>query len=342
MDRVSHSTTAVSSAHKTSLPNLHRRSLKTLKSTPSTSFSFTSSATHSAPSSRPLPLTKENLMLVTDETEQPANVLIRYYNGMATVSTSTSSTSTSSTSFSSSSLSKSEKFSTSHIPVRRRERRPSSMDAVMQSPRLLPFPYHNDSLFLPTAEQSHRPSTTNSPNSSLLDISIPPSQQNQFQYQYKPADGSTPAPSRRSSATDHRRPVQVPQAPRRQSSAPGSFNKARIAFTKKNRTSKRKSAPAGTTVQMAPSLDTSSNNTSDSNSSTSDPCEPESPTWISRALKFFSKRKTAPLTATLSAAQQPASKVCRFSEQPVWYSQYANNPRPTPIVLVSQSMAAAA
>ncbi|KAI9014428.1 hypothetical protein CLU79DRAFT_838473 [Phycomyces nitens] len=280
MDRASHSSSAVSSAHKTSYSNLHRRSLKALKTS--------------------LPLTKENLMLVTDETEQPVNMLVRYYTGMATASSETS--------------------SISSVPIRRRERRPSSMDAVMQSPRLLPFPYHNDSLFLPTAEQGHRPSTLSSPNSSLVDISIS---------NYQPPNGSTPAPSRRSSATDYRRPAQVPQAPRRQSSAPGSFNKARIAFTKKHRTSKRKSAPA--TVQNLPSLDTSSNS-----SDSSDPCEPESPNWISRALKFFSKRKTAPPPSVGPA------KVCRFSEQPVWYSQYANNPRPTPIILASQSMAAAA
>ncbi|KAI9020834.1 hypothetical protein CLU79DRAFT_753992 [Phycomyces nitens] len=42
-----------------------------------------------------------------------------------------------------------------------RRRRTSTKDCVMESPRLMPFPYHNDSCFLPTVEhpQSKQPTT---------------------------------------------------------------------------------------------------------------------------------------------------------------------------------------
>lgn len=89
------------------------------------------SATTCSTRSTPLPLTKENLNLINqNESEQASILLARYYNELPLPS-----------------------------PPSRRERRYSSnsTDTVMASPRLQPFPYHNDSLFLPTAERSASP-----------------------------------------------------------------------------------------------------------------------------------------------------------------------------------------
>ncbi|KAI9315089.1 hypothetical protein BX666DRAFT_1959252 [Dichotomocladium elegans] len=87
-------------------------------------------------SSSTLPLTKENLSLVeeySEEAEPSISLLARYYNELPLPAPPMSS---------------------------RRERRVSSTtsthsDMVMASPRLSPFPYHNDSLFLPMAEHHH-------------------------------------------------------------------------------------------------------------------------------------------------------------------------------------------
>ncbi|KAI7879978.1 hypothetical protein K492DRAFT_178200 [Lichtheimia hyalospora FSU 10163] len=78
-----------------------------------------------------LPLTKENLSHA-EECEPSISMLARYYHDL----------------------------SLPPLPMSpRRERKPSSTtrsirsDTVLASPRLSPFPYHNDSLFLPMAEK---------------------------------------------------------------------------------------------------------------------------------------------------------------------------------------------
>ncbi|KAG0174895.1 hypothetical protein DFQ28_000750 [Apophysomyces sp. BC1034] len=53
---------------------------------------------------------------------------------------------------------------------RRQKRRSSSKDLVMESPRSLSFPYHNDSMFLPTVEQvQYYPA--GSPSASIVSFS---------------------------------------------------------------------------------------------------------------------------------------------------------------------------
>ncbi|KAI9485615.1 MAG: hypothetical protein EXX96DRAFT_545802 [Benjaminiella poitrasii] len=61
-----------------------------------------------------------------------------------------------------------------HKP-RRCQKRAIHMDKVIESPRLLPFPYHNDSCFLPTAEHDYPGSSSHPPSfssSSLVSLSL--------------------------------------------------------------------------------------------------------------------------------------------------------------------------
>ncbi|KAI8337433.1 hypothetical protein BC941DRAFT_425255 [Chlamydoabsidia padenii] len=53
----------------------------------------------------------------------------------------------------------------------RRTRR-TSRDVVMESPRILPFPYHNDCHFLPTAEQHHPQKRRTPAGGSFSDLSL--------------------------------------------------------------------------------------------------------------------------------------------------------------------------
>ncbi|KAI7855351.1 hypothetical protein BDC45DRAFT_505995 [Circinella umbellata] len=134
--------------------------------------SASSSSSSSRPSSPPLPLTKENLSLYVnqqEETEPSFTLMSRYYNDLPPPSP---------------------------VLSARRERRnssntTSSSDFVVATPRLSPFPYHNDSLFLPTAEQQH------SNNSTLMKRSKSPTPS---------IDTFTSYPGRRSSSTAERRP----------------------------------------------------------------------------------------------------------------------------------------
>lgn len=71
-----------------------------------------------------IPLTKENLARVASDDEGSSLLMERYYQGSPRSKSIMSTTTTT--------------------------------DTVMPSPRLLPFPYHNDSTFLPTAEHHHR------------------------------------------------------------------------------------------------------------------------------------------------------------------------------------------
>ncbi|RCI05012.1 hypothetical protein CU098_013081 [Rhizopus stolonifer] len=96
------------------------------------------------------PLTAENLskILTIDSTHTP---LARYCNELAANSAvfTESNTSTSA----------------------RRKARQRIQDEVIESPRLLPFPYHNDSRFLPTAEHDY-PGRCSEASSSFVNISF--------------------------------------------------------------------------------------------------------------------------------------------------------------------------
>ena len=134
------------------------------------------SSSSSRPSSPPLPLTKENLSLYVNQQEEtePSFILMsRYYNDLPPPSP---------------------------VLSARRERRnssntTSSSDFVVATPRLSPFPYHNDSLFLPTAEQQRM----NSNNGSLMNIKRSKSPTPSI-------DTFTSYQGRRSSSTAERRP----------------------------------------------------------------------------------------------------------------------------------------
>ncbi|KAI8148025.1 hypothetical protein BJV82DRAFT_594312 [Fennellomyces sp. T-0311] len=132
-----------------------------------------------------LPLTKENLSkhAVREDAEPSFTLLSRYYNELPLPSP---------------------------VLSARRERRDSSntttSDFVVASPRLSPFPYHNDSLFLPTAEQ-HQHSTISSRRSNSPTPSIDTLSNHHY-------------PFRRASAAERRPSPLATIPPRRQTSAP--------------------------------------------------------------------------------------------------------------------------
>ncbi|KAG2197325.1 hypothetical protein INT47_012755 [Mucor saturninus] len=111
---------------------------------------------HDSSFQTPLPLTRENLMNFQDTMEQkdsvPNEILQRYCH----------------------------EIHQWRQPVYRErcQSSPPQPDIVVASPRVLPFPYHNDSMFLPTAEQiqyRHLHSSTVSSSTSRADLSsIPP------------------------------------------------------------------------------------------------------------------------------------------------------------------------
>ncbi|KAF7731455.1 hypothetical protein EC973_000263 [Apophysomyces ossiformis] len=228
-----------------------------------------SSASASSSSTKVLPLTKENLALMT-QSEPSAARMARYCNDLASISSSIS------------------------LPpprhARERCQSSTSIDRVMASPRLLPFPYHNDSMFLPTAETIYHPYPSRHPHSNASVHRAP---------LYSPSISSFTSASittatsihRRASAVDRRTLPAIP--PRRQASAPP-FEKAKRLVSKQ-----RPSSSKCSEIAREFPADGRRN-------------------WLWRVWKFVCKRKNNTKSS------------CRMAEAPVWYSQYASNPSPPP------------
>ncbi|ORY98133.1 hypothetical protein BCR43DRAFT_490924 [Syncephalastrum racemosum] len=167
-----------------------------------------SPSTYLMPSHQTLPLTKENLSRIVEQ-DSSFSLLTRYCNDYTPPP---------------SPLCRPRP----HTPTYRRKDSlsGSEADTVMASPRQLPFPYHNDSLFLPTAEQYHV--------SSRLSL-------------------DERRPRRPSSTTEHYRassPLAGASLPKRHASAPPSFDKARRALVRTpSMTSAASSASSASTLK---------------------------------------------------------------------------------------------
>ncbi|KAI7866782.1 hypothetical protein BDF14DRAFT_1809959 [Spinellus fusiger] len=163
-----------------------------------------------------LPLTKENLMRMHQQSPSPVSRLVHYYDSLTHAV--------------------SERTSNSHVQPRSYKHRPSSVDTVVESPRILTFPYHNDSFFLPTAEKVHCPryTATHSPALSLVDV-----------HSYS-SSGFTSTASGRTNTLDHSRPTSA------YSGRPLS-NKSKGVVSKKTRFLKR--TPATNSLRDTPSVE---------------------------------------------------------------------------------------
>ncbi|KAG2229837.1 hypothetical protein INT48_001085 [Thamnidium elegans] len=170
---------------------------------------------------------------------------------------------------------------------------PPQRDIVVASPRILPFPYHNDSMFLPTAEQIQYQNTHTSVVSSSTSR----------------ADSSSILPeseyltSRPQLATNiSNRSLSSLQQPSERRSLPAILDYGRnIVISKSNKQQRflRRSSSFGSnsTLSELPQQD--------------DIKKP----WLKRILKFFNKNKKV---------REPS--INEGSVHQVWYCQYSKNP----------------
>jgi hypothetical protein len=105
-----------------------------------------------------------------------------------------------------------------------------STDTVVESPRLLPFPYHNDGQFLPTVERSHQYYQKRRTTGSFTDLSLRSKRTSISPSVSFPPQrtASVPPPDHRSSA--FKRPA-TPPAPSTTSSS-SSFEKVESFFVR--------------------------------------------------------------------------------------------------------------
>ncbi|KAI9494836.1 hypothetical protein BDB00DRAFT_817259 [Zychaea mexicana] len=237
-----------------------------------------------------LPLTKENLSRYVhqqEETEPSFTLMSRYYNDLPPPSP---------------------------VLSARRERRNSSnttsSDFVVATPRLSPFPYHNDSLFLPTAEQQHNSTISsrrsNSPTPSIDTFSSYPG-------------------VRRASAAERRPSPLATVPPRRQASAPPLDRATTRKFAKQD------CQDSATTPKKARSwwlwlskLLTIKLKKKKAHASSSSSLSTSSKRSIAT-----SSLPTASMTTATTAATTLTAATCRLNEgSPVWYSQFRANPPP--------------
>ncbi|KAG0740792.1 hypothetical protein G6F57_008998 [Rhizopus arrhizus] len=177
----------------------------------------------------------------------------------------------------------------------------TSPDTVLASPRLLPFPYHNDSLFLPTAEQLQYNLTTSSSSSSYSQTEI-------------------------SSLFSSNLPITCPHSAvhikKCRSNNGSSFSASRISPERRSLPAKmehsikpRHSTVSGCTRQTSFRSSTHSTASSIYKESSSD----KKP-WLKRLLKFLSKNK-GKLNRKQPLQNQPKNKLDQ-----VWFCQFSKNP----------------
>ena len=216
----------------------------------------------------PSPLTVENLMALEDtleKTESISNeILTRYCNEMNSMSNSL------------------HKERCQSAP-------PHQRDVVVASPRLLSFPYHNDSLFLPTAEKTqyhhlHSSSTSSSFTSRADSFSLSPE--------------SDYLASRPHSATNISFSTMTDKHERRSLPIRLDYPKMIVSKTsgKQQRFLRRSSSfGSNTTISQAPV---------------------EKQPWMKRILKFLGSKN--------KQKKQPETHEDEMNQ--VWYCQYSSNP----------------
>ncbi|KAI8371878.1 hypothetical protein BD560DRAFT_395702 [Blakeslea trispora] len=184
------------------------------------------------------------------------------------------------------------------------EPNPDKADVVVASPKVLPFPYHNDSMFLPTAEhiqyKQHRCGTDASQSSkissSFMDSNVS-----------KRRPKSMPIPRDSCSMTTNSSYKKHQQWERRSLT---SQYEAMVTFAAGNQ--RRSSIRSSIT-----SISTSCSNIRDKGVSCLTKSISRKPRLLKRLLRLFTKQKS-------QETQKRQHKISHHG--PVWYCQYSSNP----------------
>lgn len=241
--------------------------------------------------SNPLPLTKENLENLQSTQLDHDDILGRYCQEISrnTVRNNTRSHSTP----------------------------PFRSDEVVASPRILPFPYHNDSMFLPTAEQfqyqlsSAESSLTRAESSST---SLTPVDSNFLASRPRSATvhGSNSQYSIISSTVGHYPPRRSLPARLDRLITSRNFSKQRFF----NRTSSSGSSST-TASSLLLDMDEPTEHEVPLTASPMNTTKRVMKPWIKRILKFFHHNNNK---------KKSQQKQYHEGNQPVWYYQYSTNP----------------
>lgn len=230
-------------------------------------------------STSPLPLTRENLMNFQDTMVQQKDsvsneILQRYCHEII--------------------LSRQQQSIATPSYRERCQSTPPQRDVVVASPRVLPFPYHNDSMFLPTAEQiqyHHLYSSVVSSSTSRADSSSIPPESEYFI--------SRPHSTTNMHCSNHS--LSSLQQPAERRSLPARLDNTNFIISKSNKQQRF--------------LRRSSSFASNSTLSHAGDNDTKKP-WLKRILKFFNKNKK------LKKQQESTEE----SIDQVWYCQYSKNP----------------
>lgn len=167
---------------------------------------------------------------------------------------------------------------------------PPQPDVVVASPRVLPFPYHNDSMFLPTAEQiqyRHLHSSAVSSSTSRADLSSIPPESEYF----------ISRPHSTTTTTNMHSNHSLSSFPWERRSLPTRLDH-KFIISKSNKQPRF----------LRRSSSFASNSTLNNNEETKKP-------WLKRVMKFFNK----------GSSRKTAKKEDENIDQ-VWYCQYSKNP----------------
>ncbi|KAI8646245.1 hypothetical protein BD408DRAFT_410435 [Parasitella parasitica] len=192
-------------------------------------------------------------------------------------------------------------------------------DVVVASPRLLPFPYHNDSMFLPTAEQmqyqkSSGYATTTYSGTSRADSSsssVPPSPL--LMPRLKRPQSTATAPNMRGSSNYS---ISLFSHHRERRSLPARLD----SFVKANRFARyrflrRSTSGSSFDSSSVSSLEIAEDNDAPQQYNDSNTKKP----WLKRIFKFFNKTNQ-------TQQQQQELQNHHHDGNPVWYCQYSKNP----------------
>lgn len=200
--------------------------------------------------------------------------------------------------------------------IQQQQQQQKSNDFVVASPRLLPFPYHNDSMFLPTAEQiqyqmSSCYDNVSSSNTSRADSSssIPPSSPSLISRPQRPQSTTNIRGSSAYSvsSTSHHYHRERRSLPARLDSliTTNNFGKHRFLHRSSSCSSFGSSSVSSLEIVENNYTHTQFNN---SKGNTKKP-------WLKRILKFFKNNN-----------KQPQQQRQHHDGNPVWYCQYTKNP----------------
>lgn len=254
----------------------------------------------------------------------------------------------------------------SNISSQRRspQRRVQQQDKVIESPRLLPFPYHNDSHFLPTAEHDYPGGcSTTDASSSLVSLSVhtvasrqhlasPPSltfpsrvyhrqlvtsprgqHENYYNaHRYNDDDMTSSISQKRratsvtpSSPSTLREDIMVPQKKRRSNNKFASkFKKNLLRFKSSSSTIMETSSYYSPSSSAVWTATLNDHQPAQQNTNNA--------SWLEKLWKFFRPSSTS----FVKKSRQNASSTSSATGEPVWYSQFrCNPPPPSGITLLS-------